>query len=640
MAEKRTDLAKYLFHQGTNFFSHKYFGCHERPLSQGGYAYTFRVWAPKASFVFLVGDFCGWSEGIPMRRTSQEGIWETEVEHPHTLEGSPYKYRIISPTGTHLKGDPYATRSRGGADGASLILHSRTYPWEDSAWMAHRKKTVCVKDGQYLSAPIHIYEVHLGSFMLHEDGGYYTYRELADVLLPYVKSMGYTHVELMPLAEYPYDPSWGYQVCGFFAPTNRYGAPDDLRYFVNTLHKGGVGVIMDWVPAHFPKDEWGLYEFDGYPLYEYQGKDRQESASWGTRFFDVGRPEVQSFLISCATYWIEEFHLDGLRVDAVASMLYLDYDRLPGEWIPNVHGDNRNLEAIAFFQKLNGHLFGLHPDILMIAEESTSYGQLTHPISEGGLGFNLKWNMGWANDFFDYLATDPVLRRGYHRALTFPLMYAYGENYVLPVSHDEVVYGKKSLIDKPWGDYEDKFRQYRTAVMLQATYPGKKMTFMGTEYGQFAEWDYAKGLEWFMLDYPAHRELREYVASLNRFYLESPELWKMDFDPQGFEWIYADEADRNMVAFRRRSRDGGELIVLLSFSGEDTTVRLRVEDGQELHTVFYTEGTGEKTPPYIPEIPEDAEETIETGYVDVPLPRLSGMILRAKSNKIQQTILL
>lgn len=674
MVQQTTELAEYLFHQGTNYYAYRFLGCHESRRSGGKYTYTFRVWAPNAISVYVVGDFCDWNEGIPMRKSHDASVWELVYDSDCSLDGKLYKYRVCSKAGVHLKGDPYAHYSRGGADGATVICHTSEFVWDDALWFDHRRNTVCARQGSYLATPLNIYEIHLGSFMKHEDGSYLTYRESADKLAPYLKTMGYTHVELMPITEYPYDRSWGYQVCGFFASTSRYGTPDDLRYFVNKLHSVGIGVLLDWVPAHFPKDGWGLYEFDGGPLYEYQGKDRQESPSWGTRFFDVGRPEVQSFLISSAMYWLEEFHIDGLRVDAVSSMLYLDYDRRPGEWFPNMYGDNKNLESIAFFRKLNSYIFGKHPDVLMIAEESTAFPGITHPSSEGGLGFNLKWNMGWANDFFDYLSMNPVFRKYHHHALNFPIMYAYNENYILPVSHDEVVYGKKSLIDKPFGTYEEKFRQYRTAVMLQATYPGKKMTFMGTEFGQFAEWDFAKGLEWFMLDYPAHRELREYVAALNRFYLENPALWEQDFRPEGFSWIYADDADRNMIAYRRYALDGSSLTVILSFSGSDTTVRMPAREGEVYDVVFSTEGNGEPTPPFkpvrrvyevtvvpevkktepvaqvkkggkkkaaekaVPGVPVPRVEQREEWYYDLPLPYMSGMILRARredNNTIQ-----
>ena len=563
---KETSLDAYLFHQGTSTYAYQYLGCHALK-TDNGYEYTFRVWAPNADRVMLVGDLIGWGEGIEMRRVTKKGVYEITVSSEYSLEGQKYKFRIQKNGIDRLKGDPYAVFSEGKDSGASIIFHADGFSWQDDAWLRHRKRTVCGKNGSYIAAPMNIYEVHLSSFMRHKDTDTpLSYRELADVLVPYVKTMGYTHIELMPVMEYPYDGSWGYQVCAFYAPTSRFGSPDDFRYFINACHTAGIGVILDWVPAHFPKDEWGLYEFDGAPLYEYQGRDRMESPSWGTRYFDLGREEIQSFLVSNALYWLREFHIDGLRVDAVAAMLYLDFDRRPGEWIPNQNGDNKNLEAIAFFQKLNASVFREMGDVLMIAEESTAFAGVTHPISEGGLGFNLKWNMGWANDFYSYIATDPLYRRGNHKALNFPITYAFSENYILPISHDEVVHGKRSFIDKMYGTYEEKFAAFRAAMIYMMTFPGKKMLFMGTEYGQFREWDYASSLEWFMLDYPMHRELREFVASLNRFYLEHPALWERDFIPGGFSWIYPDDSDHNAVAYRRLA-DEEELIVLVSFAG-------------------------------------------------------------------------
>ena len=628
MKKSDTAVPEYLFHQGTNYQAYEYLGCHEKK-GKSGWIYTFRTWAPGARSVSLVGDFCGWGEGIPMRRVSERGIWELSLPSEESLAGQVYKYRIVSHAGIHLKGDPYAVFSRGKDDGASIITHKSRFRWKDDGWLRYRRETVTSREHVYLAAPVNIYEVHLGSFMLHEDGSHLTYHELGDELAAYCKSMGYTHVELLPVCEHPYDRSWGYQVCGFFAPTSRFGTPDDFRYFVNRLHTAGVGVILDWVPAHFPKDEWGLYEFDGSPLYEYQGKDRQESRSWGTRFFDLGREEIQSFLISSATYWLKEFHIDGLRVDAVASMLYLDYDREPGEWFPNKYGDNKNLEAIAFFRKLNAHLFGVFPDILMIAEESTSWGGITHPVSEGGLGFNLKWNMGWANDFFDYLSIDPAFRHDHHTALNFPLTYAFSENYILPISHDEVVYGKKSLFNKPFGSYEDKIKQFRTALLLQMTYPGKKLLFMGTEFGQFSEWNDASSVEWFMLDYPVHAQLREYTAALNRFYLGHPELWEQDFIPAGFTWIYPDAADADMVAFCRHAIDGEKLIVVMTFSGAPVTgIRIPLAPGQRCEVVFETDGTGEPRAPL--NVCEDEDGT----YVILDLAPMSGVILKPEKDTI------
>ena len=583
-----TDLGSYLFHQGTNYRAYEFLGC-SLLMKDGKYEYTFRTWAPNAKAVGLVSDFSGWRTAVPFSRVTDKGIWELKYVSDVSLELQPYKFRIKSKKGSQDKGDPYARFSRGGADGASLIFTSSDFKWEDKRWMTHRKKTITSDGKYYIPAPINIYEMHMGSFMRHEeDNRYYSYRELADILPSYLKKMGYTHVEFLPLQEHPFDGSWGYQVCAFYAPTSRFGTPDDLRHLINNLHKAGIGVIMDWVPAHFPKDAWGLYEFDGKPLYEYQGKDRMESRSWGTRFFDLGREEIQSFLVSNALYFFREFHIDGLRVDAVASMIYLDYDRMPGEWHPNHLGTNENLEATAFLRKLNTAIYSEFPDALMIAEESTSFGGITKPVSEGGLGFNMKWNMGWANDFYAYVQTDPIYRKYHHKALNFPLMYAFTEQYVMPISHDEVVHGKLSFVNKMQGSLEDKFKQARTSLMLMMTYPGKKMLFMGTEYAQFREWDFDNSLEWFMLDYPNHKYFREYVASLNAFYLAHSELWDIDFVDDGFKWILADEADKNLVAFRRINRKGRYLTVILNFSGCDQEIVIPTERGLRLESVFDT----------------------------------------------------
>lgn len=604
------DLAGYYFHQGTNSYAYNYLGCTLK-RQFGKYAYTFRVWAPNADSVALVSDFTGWDRGLEMN-PGASGVFELRLVSDASYEKMPYKFRITSGGRCFDKGDPYARFSRGGADGASLVYTSNKYKWGDSAWLKYRKKTVCGLGDEFLQCPLNIYEVHFGSFLRHEDGRVYSYREMADVLVPYVKAMGYTHVEFMPLAEYPFDGSWGYQVCGFYAPTSRFGEPDDLKYLVDKFHQAGIGVLLDWVPAHFPKDSWGLYEFDGKPLYEYQGKDRMESRSWGTRFFDLGREEIQSFLVSCALYWMREFHIDGLRVDAVASMLYLDYDRDGGEWIPNAEGTNINLEAVAFFKKLNSTVFGEFPDVLMIAEESGTYGGITTPVGNGGLGFSLKWNMGWANDFYDYLQCDPLYRRYKHKALNFPLMYAFSEKYCLPISHDEVVHGKKSFIDKMYGSYEDKFLQARSALMLMMTYPGKKMLFMGTEYAQFREWNFADSLEWFMTEYPSHSNFRLFVRELNSFYLRTSELWELDFSPRGFEWIYADEADKNIVAYRRYNKKGESVIVVISFSGEKQYIKLPINKEAKIRCVFESFDTGEKH--------------IDNGVLAVPA--YSGMIFK------------
>ena len=396
---------------------------------------------------------------------------------------------------------------------------------------------------------------------------------------------------------------------------------------IDAFHRAGVGVLLDWVPAHFPKDEWGLYEFDGAPLYEYQGRDRMESRSWGTRFFDLGREEVQCFLVSNARYFLKEFHIDGLRVDAVASMLYLDYDRLPGEWLPNAKGGRENLEAIAFLQKLNAAVLGEFPDALMIAEESTAFPGVTHPVATGGLGFSLKWNMGFANDFYAYLSRDPVYRKYHHSALNFPLMYAFSENYILPVSHDEVVHGKRSFVDKMYGSYEDKFREARAALLLMMTYPGKKMLFMGTEFAQFREWDFASSLEWFMLDYPKHRSFREYTAALNRFYLSRPELYERDFSPEGFEWVLADESEKNLVAYRRFDRRGNSLICIVSFSGARETVTLPIRAPYIPECLFHTDAD----PDFAKKI--SVARGKDGCFATVTLSAFSGVILKEKTGK-------
>ena len=607
--------AEYLFHQGTNFTAYKYLGCSVY-MRENVYRYVFRVWAPSAECVYLVSDFTGWDEGLLMQRVTDRGLFECEYICATLLDGACYKYRILRGGYEYLKGDPYAVYSKGMDDGASIIYSSQ-YTFGDAAYLKYRKSTVCSDKNAYLAVPINIYEVHLGSFLRHGDGSYYTYRELACTLVPYVKYMGYTHVEFLPVAEYPYDGSWGYQVGAFFAPSARFGEPDDFRFLVDAFHKAGVGVILDFVAAHFPKDAWGLYEFDGAPLYEYQGWDRMESAAWGTRFFDLGREEVQSFLISAALYYCREFHIDGLRVDAVASMLYLDYDRAPGEWIPNVQGSNINLEAVAFIKKMNQAVLTEFPDVLMIAEESTEFEGVTRPVSSGGLGFSLKWNMGWANDFYDYLGKDPIYRRYHHKALTFPLMYAFRENYLLPISHDEVVHGKGALIAKIAGEYEDKFLGYRASLLLQMTYPGKKMLFMGTEFAQFREWDFDHALEWFLLDHEKHLHAREYVRALNALYLSLPPLWDDDFSEAGFCWIYADESDKNLIAFERISRSGEKALIAISFSGAAQSIVLPASLCNRPKELFRTwEGV------------ENVFYPAENGGFELRLPPFGGIVFQ------------
>ncbi len=589
------DLAAYFFHQGTTTYAYDYLGAHYRE-TRGKRTWTFRVWAPNAQAVSLAGDFDDWGAGIPLTRSADADIWETTVTmdpsaeaHPtpdykpyfdrSTWDGMRYKYRIQGKNGTHLKADPYAAASESLHFTASVLHVPTRFSWDDRSWRLHRRHIFGAtgrtpkKERAFYPAPLNIYEMHLGSFRTRDGqttkdnpDAYLNYREIAKILVPYLKEMGYTHVELMPIMEHPFDGSWGYQICSYYAPTARYGTPDDFKYFVNALHTAGIGVILDWVPAHFPKDEHGLYEFDGQPLYEYQGEDRMEHKGWGTRCFDVGRPEIQSFLISNALFWFREYHIDGLRVDAVAAMLYLDFDRSPGEWVPNTEGNNRNLESIAFFRKLNEKIFEEFPDVLMIAEESTDWPMITKPVYAGGLGFNFKWNMGWANDLFDYVQTDPLFRKYKHDKLTFPLMYAFSENYILPVSHDEVVHGKKSLLDKMFGPYEDKFAATRAFLGYMMTQPGKKMLFMGCEYGPFREWDYENQLEWFMLDFERHKQLQTYTAALNHLYLARRELWEDDFSWKGYTWLNAEDRDQNTIAYARFDASGAPLIAVINFS--------------------------------------------------------------------------
>lgn len=551
------DLAAYLFHQGTNYRAFDYLGVHAE-----GDRYIFRVWAPNADAVFAVGDFNNWSESDPLVRMTPGGIWAGSVDAARFGEGSLYKFKLHTPHGERYKADPFARFCQCPPETASVFCDIEGYEWHDASFLAYRARTAA---STVYEMPLNIYEMHLGSWKRHEDGSVYTYRETAEELAPYLKQMGYTHVELMPVMEHPFDGSWGYQVCGYYAPTSRYGTPRDFMAFVDKMHEAGIGVILDWVPAHFPKDAHGLFEFDGQPLYEYQGADRMEHKSWGTRCFDVGREEVQCFLISNALFWMEKYHADGLRVDAVASMLYLDYDRRPGEWTPNIYGENKNLEAIAFFRKLNTAVRERFPDVMMIAEESTAWSDIT-TFDRGGLGFTMKWNMGWMNDTLSYAATDPLFRKYNHNNTTFSLTYAFSEKFVLPISHDEVVHGKKSFLDKMPGEYEQKFAGARVFLAYMMTHPGKKLMFMGGEIGQFREWDYAGSIEWFLLDYDKHAAMQRYTAALNQFYLAHPALWRADGSWEGFRWIDADNADQSILSFCRNDRAGEELVVILNFT--------------------------------------------------------------------------
>ena len=552
-----SDLPVYLFHQGTNFRSYELLGCHFD--SKTGEA-VFRTWAPSAKAVYLIGDFNGWDESAcPMRRISDGGIWEVTVRG--IMKYQRYKFTILSGwNGRVLKADPYAFYSETEEKTASIVCDLSGYEWTDDEW----RKSASRKS--LYESPINIYEVHLGSWMRAENGEPLSYTQIAEKLITYVKEMNYTHIELMPIMEHPFGGSWGYQVCGFYAPTSRYGEPHDFMKFVDMCHNAGIGVILDWVPAHFPKDEHGLIEYDGGFLYEAHGSDRIEHVEWGTRCFDYGRTEVQSFLVSNAIFWLEKYHVDGFRVDAVSSMLYLDYGRQPGQWLPNTHGGNENLDAIAFLKKLNTVVFELFPQTMMIAEESTAWPLVSKPIHDGGLGFNFKWNMGWMNDMLEYVEVDPVYRKAIHDKITFSFLYAFSENFILPLSHDEVVHGKKSLLDKMPGDYEMKFAGLRVFLGYMMTHPGKKLTFMGAEFGQFREWDTDSGLDWLLLDYPMHSNLKRFTQELGAFYLATPALWEIDYSWEGFRWICDSDRSQNIISFTRTDKKGESIVVLINFA--------------------------------------------------------------------------
>ena len=535
--------------------AYRFLGCHAQNRD-GVDGFVFRTWAPRAQSVRVTGDFNFWNEeDLPMQPVGC-GVWEAFSRFAQP--GQRYKLCIKTKDGrTVYKTDPYGNRCGVLPDTASIIEAEDGFVWHDGLYRARRRKE------KILNRPVNIYEVHAGSWKRHEDGSVLSFRELAQQLVPYVRDMGYTHIELLPVMEYPYDPSWGYQITCYYAPTHRYGAPEDLKYFIDEAHRAGIGVILDWVPAHFPKDANGLYEFDGTCCYELSDPTMNEHPDWTTRIYDYGKPEVRSFLISNACYWISQFHADGIRVDAVASMLYLDYNR--PNYKPNRFGGRENLEAIDFLRQLNAAAFQTEPAVMMIAEESTAFPLITKPDYDGGLGFLFKWNMGWMNDMLQYMYLDPLYRKGDHNALTFSMTYAFSENFILPLSHDEVVHGKCSLIGKMPGNYDDKFNNLRVLYAYQMAHPGKKLNFMGSEFAQFIEWNFKQGLDWLLLGYEKHRKMQQFVKTLNRFYLENRELWEVDTGWDGYEWIEPDDRDRSVIAFRRKDRKGRELVVVCNF---------------------------------------------------------------------------
>ena len=542
------ELDRYLFGEGRHYQLYHKLGAHPYTY-RGQDGYYFAVWAPHAAAVSLVGDFNAWNpDATPMKPVADSGIYELFV--PGLGVGQLYKFAITTHTGTILfKADPYAFSAEYRPGTASVTADIRGFKWNDSKWMESRAGTDPVK------APISIYEVHLGSWKKKnrpEKDGYYTYMEAAHELADYVLEMGYTHVELMGIAEHPYDGSWGYQVTGYFAPTSRYGTPTEFMYFVNYLHKKGIGVILDWVPAHFPKDAHGLADFDGQALYEYADPRKGEHPDWGTKVFDYAKNEVSNFLIANALYWLDEYHIDGLRVDAVASMLYLDYGRQDGQWVPNKYGDNKNLEAIEFFKHLNSVIRGRKDGAIIIAEESTAWPNVTKSPEEDGLGFTFKWNMGWMHDFLEYMKLDPYFRKFNHNKMTFGITYCTSENFILVLSHDEVVHLKCSMINKMPGEYEDKFANLKVGYTFMLGHPGKKLLFMGQDFGQFHEWDEKVSLDWYLTKEPFHADLQNYVKGLLTLSHKYPALYRLDEEYDGFQWINANDGDRSIFSFIRR----------------------------------------------------------------------------------------
>jgi len=623
-----SDFDLHLFGEGKHWHAYRFMGA--RPHEVDGIAgVLFALWAPNAERVSVVGEFNNWDgRRHPMRVRGASGVWELFI--PDLAPGALYKYEIRNAaTGAvFVKADPYGQQMERRPATASIVAPHSQYVWRDQDWLEQRSHL----DWQH--RPMSIYEVHMGSWQRGPEGEFLNYRTMAERLVPYVQEMGFSHIELLPITEHPYDPSWGYQTTGYYAPTSRYGNPDDFRYFIDTCHRHNIGVLLDWVPAHFPKDAHGLARFDGTALYEHEDPRRGEHLDWSTLIFNYGRNEVKNFLLSSALYWLEEFHVDGLRVDAVASMLYLDYSRT--EWIPNQYGGRENLEAIDFLHLLNTVVHQANPGVLMMAEESTSWPQVTRPIHVGGLGFDIKWNMGWMNDTLRYISEDPVHRKYHHNMLTFSMLYCFSENFLLPFSHDEVVHGKQSMLHKMPGDEWQKFANLRALYTYMFTHPGKKLLFMGTEFGQGLEWNSAQVLDWYVLDYPVHQGVKSLVRDLNHLYHSTPALYQHEFEWQGFEWIDCNDADQSILSFVRRG-DTGFVVVIINFTPVPRyNYRVGVPDPGVYHEIFNSDsgyyggsnvGNGDRLP-YAEAIP-----WMGRSYsMELVIPPLAGIVLAPQSS--------
>ena len=622
------DFDLHLFGEGKHRHAYRILGAHVHAVDEVP-GILFAVWAPNAERVSVVGDFNQWDgRRHPMRVRGGSGVWELFI--PDLAPGNLYKYEIRNrETGSiSLKSDPYAQAFEMRPHTASITRPPSNYAWNDQAWTAQRAST----DWQH--TPMSVYEVHLGSWQRGPEGDFLSYRQLADSLVTYVREMGFTHIELMPVTEHPYDPSWGYQTTGYFAPTSRYGSPDDFRYFVDICHQNGIGVLLDWVPAHFPKDAHGLARFDGTALYEHADPRRGEHLDWSTLIFNFGRSEVKAFLISSAVFWLEEMHLDGLRVDAVASLLYLDYSRKEGEWLPNQYGGRENLEALDFLRELNIAVHEQQPGVLMVAEESTSWPQVSRPTWTGGLGFDMKWNMGWMNDTLEYMSEDPLYRRYHHQKLTFSMLYAFTENFMLPFSHDEVVHGKSSMLHKMPGDEWQQFANLRALYTYMFCHPGKKLLFMGTEFGQGQEWGSTQTLDWYVLDYPFHQGVQRLVMDLNRLYRQTPALHRYEFDWQGFEWIDCHDSDNSVLSFIRQADDEFVLVAVNLTPVPHQGYRIGVPRAGEYREIFNSDseyyagsnmGNGGA-----PLIVEDIPWMDRPFSLAITLPPLAGIVLQLK----------